>query len=304
MHPESAYTDLIAKILAEGDRRSTRNATTLSLFGERLIFDVGTHGFPLLTTKRVFWRGVVEELIWFLKGSTNSKDLEKAGVNIWKGNTSREFLDKTGLHEYDEGICGPIYGFQWRNFGGTYDASANAAGNMKKMELNGVDQLKDVITQLQMDPTSRRMIISAWNPTQHGQMCLPACHTMYQFYKSQKGLSCQLMARSQDIILGTPFNIASTALLTTLLAHMHGWEVDKIVLCMGDAHVYENHIDGAKQQIEREPLPFPKVVINKPRPTSDATVDEYLIWLESLQAADIELVDYKCHAAIKFDMVA
>ena len=292
--PEVNYLDLISKILKEGEFRNSRNGLTLSLFAESLEFDIGKFGFPLLTTKKVFFRGVVEELLWFIRGDTDAKNLAEKGVHIWDGNSSREYLNSIGLTDYEEFDCGPIYGFQWRNFGGEYPRDPNNP--------TGVDQLKDVIEQLHTNPTSRRMIISAWNPLQQSQMCLPACHTMYQFYKNEKGLSCQLMARSQDVILGTPFNIASTAVLTTLIAYVNGYTVDKIKICMGDCHVYENHITGAKQQIERKPFDFPKLTILKPAPI-DSTTDEKIKWMENLTFEDFHLTDYVYHPAIKFEMV-
>jgi len=291
-HPENQYLNLIRNIIAKGEKRNTRNADTVSLFGQRLEFNIIEDGFPLLTTKRVFWRGVVEELLWFLRGETDAKKLAEKGVHIWDANSTREFLDSRGL-TYEEGMCGPIYGYSWRKWGACYPD-----GN------NGIDQLKDVIEQLQNNPTSRRMILSAWNPSQNDEMCLPACHTLYQFYKNENGISVQLTARSQDTILGTPFNIASTALLATILGHLFEVPVERVIICMGDAHVYVSHIQNAVVQLERKPYDFPKVKITRKGPGIESSLETKLQWIEELQFSDFELINYQYHGPLKFEMIA
>lgn len=289
---EQQYLDLLRKIIICGEERDGRNGKTLSLFGERLEFDL-KDGFPLLTTKRVFWRGVVEELLWFLRGSTNAKELQAKDVHIWDGNTSREYLDAHGLEHYEEGQLGPGYGFQWRCFGGDYP-----------LHENGIDQIRYVLRELTTNPHGRRAVLSAWNPKQAHAMALVPCHVLYQFYIGKHGLSCQLYCRSQDVCAGTPFNIASTALLTTLLASLLGVPTDRIILIAGDAHVYEPHIENAKIQIERTPYKCPQLKIKKEIPPITSELDEKIKWLETLTYEDFELLEYQCHPTLKYEMIA
>ena len=289
---ESQYLALLKKILGTGEERDGRNGKTLGLFAERLEFDL-KEGFPLLTTKRVFWRGVVEELLWFLRGSTDARELQAKNVHIWDGNTSRGYLDTVGLSHYDEGMLGPGYGFQWRCFGGDYPRFEN-----------GVDQIRYLLEELSKNPHGRRAVLSAWNPKQANQMALVPCHVLYQFYVGSKGLSCQLYCRSQDICAGTPFNIASTSLLTTLLAALLGVPVDRVILVAGDTHVYEQHIGNAKIQIARTPYKPPRLNITRPVPPKDSDTNEKIKWLETLSFEDLELTDYECHPALKYEMIA
>lgn len=291
-HPENQYIELINKILNEGELRKTRNGNTYSLFGERLVFDVNKHGFPLLTTKRVFLRGIIEELLWFLRGDTNAKYLSDNGVKIWDGNSTRAFLDSRGL-DYPEGECGPIYGYQWRCFNGQYPERTG-----------GIDQIRYVLNELINNPTGRRALFTGWNPQQLDAMALPPCHVLYEFYISNKGLSCMMVQRSADFILGVPFNIASTTLLTTIFAHIIGIPVDKIIICLGDTHIYEAHLEGAKEQINRVPYDFPSLKITKDAPIKDSSIDEKIKWIESLKYEDFLLTDYKYHPSIKFEMMA
>jgi thymidylate synthase len=204
--------------------------------------------------------------------------LEAQGVGIWKGNSSREYLDSIGLDYYPEGECGPIYGHQWRNFNS-----------------EGFDQLGDIIHQIKTDPTSRRIFMSAWNPAQMKQMCLPPCHVSYQFYVgSDNSLSCQLYMRSADMFLGLPFNIASTGLLTYIVGALTGTTPSRLLVCIGDAHIYSSHLDQIKTQLKREPLPSPKVLIHlKPNTTID-----------SIDVDSIELQDYQSHGKISAPMIA
>lgn len=290
---EQAYLALLEKILDYGESREGRNGTTKSLFGERLEFDIANGGFPLLTTKRMFYKGIVEELLWFLRGSTNANELNERGVFIWKGNSTREFLDSRGLHEYAEGECGPIYGYQWRCFDGDFPRRDG-----------GLDQIKYVLRELSENPHGRRAIMTGWNPKQLDQMCLPPCHVLYNFYLSEeRGLSCQMYQRSCDTCAGLPFNIASTALLTSLIAAVLHVPVDRIIIVIGDTHIYEQHYSNAREQTRRTPYAFPRLRIKKDVPPKDAPVEAKLAWIESLRFDDFELQNYESHGVIKYEMV-
>ena len=215
-HEEQQYLEYIYKILMTGKEKMDRTGTgTLSIFGGQMRFDLSQNIFPLLTTKRVFWRGVVEELLWFLRGDTNSKHLTELGVKIWEANGSREFLDSRGLTNNEEGDLGPVYGFQWRHFGAKYEGSNADYGG------KGVDQLMDIIQTIKENPNDRRIIMTAWNPLSLQYMALMPCHLLSQFYVSQGKLSCMLYQRSCDMGLGVPFNISSYALLTHILAKVY-----------------------------------------------------------------------------------
>ncbi|KAG7168932.1 Thymidylate synthase-like [Homarus americanus] len=248
-------------------------------------FSLRNGDFPLLTTKRVFWRGVAEELIWFIKGSTNAKELQEKKVHIWDGNSSREFLDKSGFAKREEGDLGPVYGFQWRHFGAQYtDMHADYTGQ-------GVDQLQQVIDTIRKNPNDRRIIMCAWNPLDLPKMALPPCHCLCQFYVANGELSCQLYQRSADMGLGVPFNIASYALLTYMVAHVTNLKPGEFVHTLGDAHVYSNHISGLNVQLKREPKPFPK--LNFKRKVESINDFKY---------EDLELIGYNPHAKIQLDM--
>lgn len=283
-HAEYQYLDLVRRILREGVQRDDRTGTgTKSLFGAQMRFDL-KDSFPLLTTKRVFWRGVVEELLWFISGSTDAKKLSVKGVNIWDGNGSRQFLDKLGFSDREVGDLGPVYGFQWRYFGAKYkDCRKDYSGE-------GVDQLAQVIDTIKRKPNDRRIILCAWNPNAIPEMALPPCHVLAQFYVANGRLSCQMYQRSCDMGLGVPFNIASYALLTLLIACVCGLEAGEFVHTLGDAHVYNNHVESLEQQLEREPKPFPRVEI---RPRDN---------IEHFTAKDIKLVGYEPHKTIKMKM--
>lgn len=286
-HPEHEYLNLVKKILAEGKPREDRTGTgTISLFGAQMRFSL-RETFPLLTTKRVFFRGVLEELLWFIQGSTNSKLLSEKNVKIWDDNGSREFLDSRGLTENEAGDLGPVYGFQWRHFGAEY-------GNCHQdYSGQGVDQLQTVIDQIRRDPDSRRIIMSAWNPPDLPKMALPPCHVLSQFYVQDGELSCQLYQRSADMGLGVPFNIASYALLTCMLAEVCGLKPGDFVHTIGDAHVYKNHVDALKIQIAREPRPLPTLSIKRLGEIKE--IDEF-------KFEDFELIGYKPHPSIKMKM--
>lgn len=277
---DEVYFNAVKQIFEHGEVRGTRNSETISKFGINMEFDI-SDSFPLLTTKKVFWKGIVHELLWFIKGSTNSKELEKLGVNIWKGNSSREYLDMIGLENYIEGECGPIYGHQWRNFNS-----------------QGIDQLKNIIYLIKTNPTSRRIFMSAWNPAQLDLMCLPPCHVSYQFYVDESnGLSCQMYQRSGDMFLGVPFNIASSALLTYMIAAVTGKKPKKLFICLGDAHIYSNHVEQIKLQMERTPFNSPQVKINISSSSEEITIDD-------IKFEDIELINYNSHKTISAVMIA
>jgi len=278
---EKGYLELLKFVLNNGIRKETRNGFTYSYFGGLLRFDVNDGlSFPLLTTKKVFFRGIVEELLWFLRGSVNSKELEEKGINIWKGNSSREYLDSNGFFNYPEGFLGPIYGYQWRSFNGSFD------------------QLKYVLEELNLN-NSRRALLSAWNPQQLKEQALPPCHLIYNFYKSDNNeLSCMMYMRSADLFLGVPFNIASTALLTMIIAKVMQMKVKDICISICDIHIYDEHIEQSKIQIENEIYNAPKLNIKKEIDNS-LSIDEKIKWIESLTYEDFELNDYISHKPLK-----
>ena len=248
-HPDISYLKLIEDILENGSNRQTRNGETISLFGSKIEMNL-KNGFPLLTSKKVFWRGILHELLWFINADTNSKNLEEKKVNIWKGNTENSYLEKLDL-PYEDGIGGPIYGWQWRKFNQQYEYKNKNTGDLEIINgsENGFDQLQFIINEIKENPNSRRLFMSAWNPVQMGKMCLPPCHVSYQFYVGKDGLSCQMYQRSADVFLGLPFNIASTATLTQIIAHHCNLEVDKLIICIGDAHIYTDHLEAIKKQL-------------------------------------------------------
>lgn len=285
---EKQYLDLIRKILAEGDVRGDRTGTgTKAIFGAQMRFSLTDNTLPLLTTKRVFYRGVLEELLWFIRGDTNAKHLQEKGVHIWDGNSTRAFLDSRGLTANEEGDLGPVYGFQWRHFGAEYvDFHTDYTGQ-------GVDQLQEIIDTLRKNPTDRRMVLSAWNPAAISRMALPPCHMFCQFFVANGRLSCQMYQRSCDVGLGVPFNIASYSLLTIMIAWVCNLEPGEFIHVMGDTHVYLNHIDALQVQLEREPRPFPKLRI-KPGTQRES--------IDGFKFEDFELSDYNPYPKIEMEM--
>lgn len=253
------YLDLLREIMNNGVDKTDRTGTgTRSVFGRQMRFDL-SKGFPLVTTKKVHLKSIIYELLWFIKGDTNIKYLTDHGVRIWN-----EWADENG-------DLGPVYGAQWRNWNG-----------------EGIDQLADVIARLKTNPNDRRMIVSAWNPGQIAEMHLPPCHMMYQFYVADNKLSCMLYQRSCDMFLGVPFNIASYALLTMMIAQVCGLETGEFVHTLGDTHIYHNHFDQVREQLSRQPYPLPQMKINP----FVKTIDEF-------KFEDFELVGYQCHDTIK-----
>lgn len=300
---ENSYLSILREVLETGEERETRNATTISKFGMRMEFDIRKI-FPLLTSKRVFWKGVLTELLWFIKGNTDAKLLSNLGNKIWDGNSSRDFLDKSGLNDYDEGDCGPIYGFQWRYFGAKYSgpiekysidsSSISYSERLEYYKDNGYDQLGEIIKLLKENPSSRRIFMSGWNPLHMNEMVLPPCHVSYQFYVNKENeLSCQMYQRSGDLFLGVPFNIASTACLTYLLAHHCDLKPGKIIICLGDAHIYKAHIEQVNEQLVREIREMPTLIIKEKR----ENINDYVY-------EDFEIIGYNPHPTIKADMIA
>lgn len=256
------YLDLCQRILDEGVTKEDRTGTgTTSVFGHQMRFDL-SEGFPMVTTKKLHMKSIIHELLWFLSGDTNVRYLQENGVRIWN-----EWADENG-------DLGPVYGSQWRSFTGRDGKT--------------VDQIQWVIDEIKRNPDSRRLIVSAWNPAELDKMALPPCHLLFQFYVANGKLSCQLYQRSGDTFLGVPFNIASYALLTHMVAHVTGLEVGDFVHTIGDAHLYLNHIEQVKLQLTREPKPLPKLVLN-PDVTS----------IFDFKYEDIEIVGYESHPHIK-----
>jgi len=284
---EMQYLDMCRDIIENGVSRGDRTGTgTLSKFGTQMKFSLRNGTLPLLTTKRTFWRGVAEELLWFIQGNTNANDLAAKDIHIWDGNGSREFLDSRGL-QYEEGDLGPVYGFQWRHFGAEYkDMHTDYSGK-------GIDQLASCIEKIKNNPEDRRIIMSAWNPADLDIMALPPCHMFCQFYVDTKSneLSCLMYQRSADMGLGVPFNIASYALLTHMIAQVTGRKPGDFVHTIGDAHVYLNHVDALKEQLERTPRPFPKLKINPEK----RNIDDFVF-------GDFEVVGYNPYKSIKMKM--
>lgn len=286
-HEEQQYLNFIKDIILNGIHKSNRtNVDTLSIFGHQMRYSLRNGRIPLLTTKRVFWKGIVEELLWFIKGSTNERTLSEKGVKIWQDNGTRSFLDSRGLIDREEGDLGPIYGFQWRHFGAEYiDCHTDYSGK-------GKDQLMEVIKTIKEDPNSRRIILSAWNPIALDKMALPPCHVLCQFYVANGELSCQMYQRSCDMGLGVPFNIASYSLLTILIAHICNLKPGDFIHTLGDAHIYSNHIEPLKEQLTRIPRPFPTLRILR----HHGNIEDYTI-------DDLQLLSYDPYPSIKMDMV-
>ncbi|MGH8912345.1 MAG: thymidylate synthase [Acidimicrobiia bacterium] len=256
------YHDLLTRILDEGIEKPDRTGTgTVSVFGHQMRFDLAD-GFPVVTTKKIHLRSVIAELFWFLRGSTNVEWLRERGVTIWD-----EWADAAGE-------LGPIYGYQWRSW-------PTADGDH-------VDQITRVVESIRTNPDSRRHIVSAWNVADVDDMALPPCHTLFQFYVAEGKLSCQLYQRSADVFLGVPFNIASYALLTHMVAQVTDLQPGDFVHTLGDAHLYINHLDQARLQLEREPRPLPRLRLNPAR-----------LALDEFDLEDVEVVDYHPHPLIR-----
>lgn len=285
-HEELQYIEIIRDILDTGKTRQDRTSVgTISKFGYTMRFDLSNYSIPLLTTKKVHFKSVAEELFWFLAGDTNANNLQARGVRIWEKNGSRAFLDSIGLAHREEGDLGPVYGFQWRHFGAEYKTMHDDYTSC------GVDQIKQLIHQINTNPNDRRMILCAWNAKDQSLMALPPCHCLCQFYVSDGRLSCQMYQRSCDMGLGVPFNIASYALLTRLIAHVTNLQPGEFIHVLGDAHVYSNHVDALRKQIQRQPYPFPILRINP-------NVRD----LFKIKYEDLTLENYQFHPKLEMDM--
>lgn len=254
---EENYLNLVKKIifLDVKLKENRTNIKTKHLFNQHLEFSLKNNSFPLLTTKFVKFDNVLLELLWFISGNTDSKKLAEQGVNIWNENGSRKFLDNCGFKDREEGDLGPVYGFQWNHFGASYKTCKDDYSNQ------GINQLENVINLIKTDPTSRRIILTAWNPKDISNMVLPPCHCFVQFFVEEGELICLLFQRSGDLGLGVPYNIASYALFVIMLAHVTNLKPGKLYITFGDAHVYENHFSALEQQVKKTPLTPPTVKI-------------------------------------------
>ncbi len=272
------YLDLLKNVFENGEVRHDRTGVgTIGIFGAQIRFRLAD-GFPLMTTKKVHTRSIINELLWFLSGSTNNSWLRERGVTIWDEWSTAEQCAKFGRSEND---LGPIYGHQWRNFGATQNADGSF-GN------DGVDQISRLVEEVQNNPFSRRLIVSGWNPAEANKVALPPCHTLFQFYVGNGKLSCQLYQRSADLFLGVPFNIASYALMTAMIAQVCKLEVGDFVHTFGDVHIYSNHFEQVKTQLSRTPRVLPKLRLN---PDVKSIFD--------FKYEDISIENYDPHPGIK-----
>lgn len=313
-HEEYKYLHLLEDIMSSGQESDDRTGVgTKKIFGTQLKFSL-RDSFPILTTKKVYWRGVVGELLWMIRGDTDANNLSKDKINIWNANTTREFLDKQGL-EYPKGHIGPGYGWQWRRWDAKYGIVKQVSikdnqawhyleydeGRLEAERYGtyctelpyGIDQLADALKKIRHSPDDRRILVSAWNPSQVPQMALPPCHLLFQFQVSNGELHCQWYQRSVDTFLGLPFNISSYALLTCLMARAAGLAPGTVTFCGGDVHVYKNHFLQVQEQLLRNPYKFPKLVIPDVRSLKD---------IEDLKIDDIGLEGYRSHPPIKAPM--
>ena len=272
------YLELMRHIKDNGTFKGDRTGTgTYSVFGHQMRFNLA-EGFPLVTTKKVHLKSIIHELLWFLSGDTNVKYLQDNGVSIWNEWATAEQCARFGR---SEGELGPVYGHQWRNFG----ATKNADGSFSP---DGADQIATLVHDLKHNPNSRRLIVSGWNPQEANQVALPPCHTLFQFYVADGKLSCQLYQRSADVFLGVPFNIASYALLTMMLAQVCDLQLGEFIWTGGDCHLYSNHLEQTELQLSREPLPLPTMRLNP-------TVKDIF----AFKYDDFTLENYQSHAVIK-----
>lgn len=287
---ERQYMRLLHDVLQNGESRQTRNGITYSLFGKELVFNV-TNTFPLLTTKKMFMRGITEELLFFIRGDTDTKKLMHKGVNIWKDNTSLDFLNKMNL-PYDEGVMGPMYGYMWRFFGKPYHSNMSHHST----EAPYVDQLQNIINTLKHDPHSRRLIMTDFNPLMVDMGVLYPCHSLIlQFYAHNNMLSVKMYQRSADLFLGLPFNIASTTMLLYIVAKLVNMTPDTVHITLGDCHIYEQHKDAAMEQLSRSPYKLPTLTM-----PDFKTLNE----VENSISSDFVISNYSHHPAIKVDMIA
>jgi dihydrofolate reductase/thymidylate synthase len=300
---EIQYLNLIEKVLKEGIYINDRTGIgRITLMGTQMRFNLENNTLPLLTTKKMFTKGIIGELLWMINGQTDSKILEKQGINIWKGNSSKQFL-KTNNLNYDEGECGPIYGFQWRRFGANFSEiyMINSLFDKKITDIildylninKGYDQIAECIRLIKEEPNSTRIIISGWNPTQLKEQVLPACHTLYQFYVDsyKKTLSCMLTLRSNDIGLGMPYNICSASLLTYMFAEVCNLKPKELIYSVGNYHIYSNHVEQLKIQMTHKPFNFP--TFNFKRKINN---------IDNFKIDDFDITNYQSYPSIKMEM--
>jgi thymidylate synthase len=287
---EQGYLNLLQEVLDHGHFKPVERTGvgTWSMFGKSLRFDLRDRRLPMLTTKKMFFKGIAKELLWFLKGDCTTTDaLVKDNVHIWDLNSTRDYLDSRGLQDYAEGELGPIYGYQWRHWGKPYRSETN---------VQGIDQIQKIIDTIRTNPNDRRMILSAWNVSDLDRMALPPCHVFAQFYvkevSDKKYLSCAMYQRSADLFLGVPFNVTSYALLTHMIAHVTDCEPDELVMFFGDAHVYANHLEAVKTQLARKDrcFEFPTLRIT---PNKD---------IDQIQYDNLVVENYQSHDAIQAPM--
>ena len=293
---ENQYLSLLEKIMKEGLEKNGRNGVTKSVINEQLKFDL-SDGFPLLTTKKMYWKGIVEELLFFIRGDTDTKKLEEKGIKIWKGNTSKEFLEKMKFTNYSEGEMGPMYGYQWRYYNKVFLPNIE---DLEIMEMNssncGIDQLSDLIRNIKTNPTSRRLLMTDYNPLQVKEGVLYPCHSLIlQFFVYDNKLHVSMYQRSADVFLGLPFNIASTSLLLCIISKLTNYKPGTVTLNVGDCHIYKEHYDAVKKQLNRTTFDLP--LLNFP---DFNTISE----VEKSSYKDFNLIDYVCHKPIKAKMIA
>jgi dihydrofolate reductase/thymidylate synthase len=284
-HEEYQYLNIMKDILENGSQKQSRNSIVYSQFGKQMKFDL-RNGFPLLTTKRVPWKTVLRELIWFINGSTDNRLLQQQNVHIWDGNSTKEFLESRGLEHYEDGDLGPIYGFQWRHFGAEYK------NHETDYSEKGKDQLQWIIDEIKSNPNSRRLIMSSWNPSDLEKMALPPCHVMVQFNIDGEYIDAQLYQRSGDLFLGVPFNIASYSFLLHIIGNLTGYTPRYFIHTLGDTHIYENHKEAVNEQLSRIPSQFPKILVNNIKNINE------------IEESDFEILDYNYYPTIKADMIA
>lgn len=288
---EQGYLNLLQEVLDHGHFKPVERTGvgTWSMFGKSLRFDLRDRRLPMLTTKKMFFKGIAKELLWFLKGDCTTTDaLVKDNVHIWDLNSTRDYLDSRGLQDYAEGELGPIYGYQWRHWGKPYN---------KGIDVQGIDQIQKIIETIRTNPNDRRMILSAWNVSDLDRMALPPCHVFAQFYvkevSDKKYLSCAMYQRSADLFLGVPFNVTSYALLTHMIAHVTDCEPDELVMFFGDAHVYANHLEAVKTQLARKDRCFEFPTLRIVTPNKD---------IDQIQYDNLVVENYQSHDAIQAPM--
>ena len=288
------YWDLVRHVLEHGKSKDDRTGDgTISVFGTMFRHSMAD-GFPLLTRRKMFLRGIIEELLFFLRADTNASKLGAKGVHIWRGNTTREFLDKRGLHAYPDGEIGPTYGWNWRNWNGMYEAEFEDGHRVLRKARDGFDQLAWAVNEIKTNPNSRRLLVSAWNADKVKDACLPPCHFAYQFNVHDGKLDLMFCMRSIDVALGLPYNTASYATLLMIVAKCCDLEPGELFFSGGDTHIYQHHVSSMQELLQRESFPLPTLIIDRDVRTLDDA--------EQLAFSDFMLLDYQCHPAVKMRM--